>query len=268
MLMQTLTHRLEPNEAFSTDVVLLGHSMGGILSAEVALLPPRSPATGRAFRHRILGTVGFDTPYLGMHPRVIVSGIGSLFRPALSPSTFNQDTQTGASGQSSQMSQTSSHEAYPSVSPPPASSPYPTESMSSLSLSQSTSSMSTILSNDPNYNPPFPNDKHLAERKGWSSVLHFINKHSDSLTSATKQYFISHLEFGGCLADYPGLNARYTKIRALEDVDELSERDGPGYNPPTSRVRFINYWTASTGYPKKERPAPGPMIYKDGHLKP
>src|SRR2546421_1995595 len=56
--------------------------MGGILAAEVALLPPHSRESREPFRHRILGTIGFDTPFLGMHPGVVISGIGSLFRPA------------------------------------------------------------------------------------------------------------------------------------------------------------------------------------------
>ena len=50
--------------------------MGGILAAEVALLgsDPRQ-AFGSAFRHRIVGTICFDTPFLGMHPGVITSGM-------------------------------------------------------------------------------------------------------------------------------------------------------------------------------------------------
>jgi hypothetical protein len=79
---------------------------------------------------------------------------------------------------------------------------------------------------------------------------------------------MSHLEFGGCLADYPGLKSRYAKIRELEDVDDLSEWDGTGYKLPIRRVRFVNYWTASTGIPKKPRVPSGQMIDKDGHLKP
>lgn len=54
---------------------------------------------------------------------------------------------------------------------------------------------------------------------------------------------MSHLEFGSCLADYTGLKTRYKMIRELEDV--------PGPLPP--RVRFVNYYTASTGPPKKPK---------------
>jgi hypothetical protein len=243
--------------------------MGGILAAEVSLLPAHSPATGQPFRHRILGTIGFDTPYLGMHPGVIVSGIGSLFRPAPEPPKNDSLSQATSSVHSGPTSSSSLSLASTSTLEPPLST-YMSESAStSISPTLShTSTMSAVPTNDPNFDPPFPNDKHLAERKGWSSVLHFINKHSDGLTKATRQYFMSHLEFGGCLADYPGLKSRYTKIRELEDVDDLSQQEGPGYKPPVRRVRFVNYWTASTGIPKKPRVPSGQMIDKDGHLKP
>src|ERR1700687_3425486 len=53
-------------------VIVLGHSMGGLLAAEAA--------TDRSNKsHRIIGMIAFDTPYLGMHPHVVVSGIASLF---------------------------------------------------------------------------------------------------------------------------------------------------------------------------------------------
>ena len=257
--------RLEPHENHYTDIVLLGHSMGGILSAEVALQPPNSPATGKPFRHHILGTISFDTPFLGMHPGVVVSGIGSLFRPAPEPPGQRKASTSGTD--------TPSMDSHASVS----SSSYATsivDSEFSLSVSpnqNATSPMATPTSNDPFFNPPFPNDVRLPERKGWTNLLHFINKHSDGLTSATKQYVMSHLEFGGCLADYPGLKNRYEKIRSLEDVDELARRGGPGYCPPIRRIRFTNYYTASTGRPKAPKSPKIPegyMMDKDGNIKP
>lgn len=261
--------RLEPHENRHTDIILLGHSMGGILSAEVALKPPNSPATGKPFRHQILGTVNFDTPFLGMHPGVIVSGIGSLFRPAPDPpgSKPRQASASGANTPSldSQASVSSPSYAASSYAPSRAES----EDSSQLSMVPSiTSPLATPSPNDPYFNPPFPNDVRLPERKGWNNVLHFISKHSDGLTSATKQYFMSHLEFGGCLADYPGLKNRYDKLRALENVDELSGRSSIGYNPPKRQVRFVNYYTASTGRPKPPKIPPGHMMDKDGQLKP
>lgn len=239
--------------------------MGGILSAEVALQRPLSPATGKPFRHRILGTISFDTPFLGMHPGVVVSGIGSLFRPAPDPpGKTNQPSISGTNSPSMNSQASVSSQSYaPSVAD--------SEVSSQLSLIQSITSPLASPTNDPYFNPPFPNDVRLPERKGWTNLLHFINKHSDGLTTATKEYFMSHLEFGGCLADYPGLKDRYQKLRGLEDVDDLAQRNRPGYQPPIRRIRFVNYYTASTGRPKPTKPPkvpPGQMIDAEGRLKP
>jgi len=236
--------------------------MGGILSAEVALQKPQSPATGKPFRHRILGTISFDTPFLGMHPGVIVSGIGSLFRPAEPPGQTPRQSISGATSPTMDSQASASSSSY-------ATSIIDSDSASQMSLVQSiTSPASPSSPRDPFFNPPFPNDVRLPERKGWTNLLHFINKHSDGLTSATKSYFMSHLEFGGCLADYPGLKNRYERLRALENVDDLTRRDGPGYQAPVRRVRFTNYYTASTGRPKESKIPPGQMMDKDGDLKP
>jgi len=234
------------------------------LAAEVALQKPSSPATGNPFLHRILGTISFDTPFLGMHPGVVASGISSLFRPAPDPPGA-KPRQSSTSGTNSPSMDSQASASSPSYAP----STTDSEDSSHLILVQSiTSPLASPRTNDPYYNPPFPNDVRLPERKGWSNLLHFINKHSDGLTSATKQYFMSHLEFGGCLADYPGLKNRYEKLRGLEDVDDLARRDGPGYRPPTRRIRFVNYYTASTGRPKPPKIPPGHIMDEDGHLKP
>lgn len=48
--------------------------MGGLLAAEAATDPSNTRRP-----KRIIGVIAFDTPYLGMHPHVVVSGIASLF---------------------------------------------------------------------------------------------------------------------------------------------------------------------------------------------
>ncbi len=254
--------RLSPHESPKTDVVLLGHSMGGILSAEVVLL---KQLNSESFQHRILGTINFDTPFLGMHPGVVVSGLGSLFRPA--PELPNaRPQQESSSGQEVRRMPTNDEfSASPSATfslhqlrtqssttsgyfSPPAS------SATSSRQDSGTTNLQQILSpdlptKDPNYNPPFPNDIRVPTRTGWDNALHFVMKHSDGLTKATKSYVTSHLEFGGAMADYKGLQTRYAKLRALEDVDE--KRSGH------RRIRFINYYTASTGRLKRPK-SPSP----------
>jgi len=64
------------------------------------------------------------------------------------------------------------------------------------------------------------------------------------------------------------LKNRYTKIRALEDVDDISDQDNSHRGTITPRVRFLNYYTASTGIPKKPKIPPGHIMDQDGNLKP
>lgn len=236
---------LRPHEGLDTDVVLLGHSMGGLLSAEVALLEG----------HRLLGTINFDTPFLGMHPGVIASGLGSLFRPAPdSPAPKRAEIEAGSQG----VTRTSTHEGAQSSGPSSyfgsdatGSSLMPTESNSPTTIPLSTAL--DLPTKDPNFDPPFVNDVRLPQRTAWSNTWHFLNKHSDDLRRATQSYVKSHLEFGGAMADYNGLKHRYGKIRALEDVKA------------PERTRFVNYYTASTGRPKKPKePLPHQSIYHIG----
>lgn len=260
-----MPHRLEPHENSTTDVILLGHSMGGLLGVEVALMPPGGPYSDGHFRHRLLGTISFDTPFLGMHPGLVVSGIGSLFRPAPPPPGSAQATQAG----SSTASGISSPDTASLVSPPMTPGSIATES-SATDYTSLTPSISSALSthstaSDPYYNPPFPNDVHLQERTGWNKLLHFVTKHSDGLTTATKQYFVSHIEFGGCLADFSGLKNRYRRVRALEDVDDTTES---AFASGTRRIRFVNYYTASTGIPKKPKTPHAQIKENDGTPEP
>jgi pimeloyl-ACP methyl ester carboxylesterase len=247
---------LEPHLDGDRDIVLLGHSMGGLLSSEVVLLRPKEP--GPCFRHRILGTVNFDVPFLGMHPSVIGTGIASLFKStspkAESPAGGQHDADSQSSFFGPVDTATSEKSSSTSVLSP-ASSGSPGPSRQDTLFSQPS---------DPNYNPSFTNDVNIPIRKGWKNTMHFITKHSDGLRKATKQYVKAHAEFGGAMANYSELRARYNKIRSLEESEERERkqlldksgawdtpgRDGIGVVP---RVRFINYYTACHGRTKKPK---------------
>ncbi|ROW09141.1 hypothetical protein VPNG_05676 [Cytospora leucostoma] len=252
---------LEPHEDDNTDVVLVGHSMGGLLAADVALMPSPHPGYGSPLKHRILGTVSLDAPLLGLHPGIIKSGIASLFRKAPDPPGRGQELAAAMAGQNA--SGSLSLDGTPSVSDLGRSSgmtsPAPLSSMSSNG--------SIPTQPDPNFNPTFANDVQFVDRGWWKNVAHFAKKHySEGLFSSTYQHLISHLEFGSCLADYTSLNNRYNRLRRLEDVDELNQVDqGSGRQV---RVRFVNYYTVSTGIPKAPPPPPPLPKRSDTHLRP
>lgn len=118
---------------------------------------------------------------------------------------------------------------------------------------RTSSDASGLSLSDPNFNPPFFNDVQFIDRGWWKNVAHFAKKHhSEGLFTSTYRHLLSHLEFGGCLADYASLNSRYNKIRRLEDVDELTTSENNGRREV--RVRFVNYYTVSTGVPKEPQP--------------
>ena len=135
------------------------------------------------------------------------------------------------------------------------------DSQSSISIHTQHSSSSSSLPTtnplprtptDPYYNPPFFNDNPFKEAPFVKRFVKFVNKHkAEGLVNATAKHVLSHLEYGGCLADYPGLNRRYSRIRALEDVDELNAiGEGNFHSRSQAKVRFVNYYTLCSGRKK------------------
>jgi flagellar biosynthesis GTPase FlhF len=186
--------------------------MGGLLAADIALV----------FRHRIIGVINFDVPFLGLHPGIIKAGLGSIF------------------------------------SPPPA----PVDVIPEEPPEKKPSRMETLFNpkpSDPNFNPSFHNDVQLPVRKGWENTLHWLNKHySKGLREGAKGLVKSHFEFGSSMADYKELKSRYARVRALEEDDEKTRKSAnPGVASPP-RIRFVNYYTASTGRPKKPKSPKSP----------
>ena len=199
-----------------------------------------------AFRHRILGTLSLDSPFLGLHPGIVVAGIASIFRPAPSPPVENTPPASPASPRYTMESLSRETSAFSEPS---------SAQLSSLSLSSSPHPDP----HDPSFNQPFFNDVTFRDR-GWvKNIVHFANKHrAENIFDAAKNHILNHLDFGGVLADYPALNHRYRRLRQLEEVDVVG-RDASDPRV-TARVRFANYYTLSTGREKKAKVEAGPEV--------
>jgi len=198
--------RLTPHESSNTDIILCGHSLGGILAAEVALMKSSGSIS---LKHNILGTINFDTPFLGMHPGIIAAGISSIFSTNHSPAKSPQVGETPP---------------LPFVAP----------------------------GTEAYFNTRFANDVSLPTHSGWANALNFVKGNTQNLRSATTQLISSYVKFGACLADYDGLKDRYRKVRMLEEEEEEVRRQVLRTRH-VARVRFVNYYTVSTG--KLKRPA-------------
>ncbi|KAJ5669619.1 hypothetical protein N7462_010689 [Penicillium macrosclerotiorum] len=188
---------LSPHEAKDLDVVLLGHSLGGILAADVALLQLNGQP-----KHRILGLVNYDVPFLGLHPRVIPTGITSSI-PKKDIAAEDQ-----LAGEQESLGLTP---AYKAATP------------------------------SPNFDPPFRNDVRIVERGFLKGIMHFVNKNTDNLSRSIFDRLVSPMKFAGCVNNYSELRQRHKCLIDLESAE---------YSP--DRVRFVNYYTTSTGRPARK----------------
>ncbi|KAJ6625198.1 hypothetical protein B0H10DRAFT_2174303 [Mycena sp. CBHHK59/15] len=169
-------------------VILVGHSMGGLLAADAATDP--SNATGSK-PHRIIGVVAFDVPFLGMHPHVVVSGIASLFT--------DDDEDKATEGEMNQHSDvqivddkvTDDWDAFKKDLDAPPANPF---GLPASPLVDKTLSFLSTHSNDP--------------------VVRWVRKHSDEPFSAGKRFIVEYFQFGSCMFDPSDLKDRYARLVA------------------------------------------------------
>ncbi|KAJ7507006.1 hypothetical protein B0H11DRAFT_1793886 [Mycena galericulata] len=219
-------------------VILMAHSMGGLLAADAATDPSNS---GSVRSRRILGVVSFDVPYLGMHPHVVISGIASLFPDKDGDKTTESDMNQHSDVQivddqvtddwdafkkgldaehSSHWSRSRSPSPLPLPSPPASSALTPTSpqpnpfGLPASPLVDKTLSFLSTHSNDP--------------------LVRWVRKHSDEPFSAGKRFVIEYFQFGACMFDPSGLKERYARLVAW-----------PG-------GLWVNYWTQTLPRPAKE----------------
>lgn len=107
--------------------------------------------------------------------------------------------------------------------------------------------------NDPYFNPPFPNDVRWVKRSHREGLRNFLQKNHGHLLKAVPQYLQSYIEHGGVLADYCSLRSRYQRLKECEAVDE-TRRERNEQGKLKRRIRFVNYYTASPGFPRGRSP--------------
>ncbi|KAJ1305390.1 hypothetical protein OPQ81_000405 [Rhizoctonia solani] len=209
-------------------VILCGHSMGGLLTAEAAFAAPPG---------RVVGLVSFDVPYLGVHPRVVKSGIASLFKRKEELTAYRtsstirpQELFNELNGQVCSEMRTSRH---------PASSP-PDRLETTTSTAPDTTTPPSLHLSVPK--PPIrviaPRTEGLFQLLGLGPVpqsvhnfLHFWDKHPG--ITGLKDGIVQIFEFGGCLLNPQGLIARYERLQRWG-----SDREAGPYGRG-----WVNLWT-------------------------
>ncbi|CAI7626322.1 unnamed protein product [Penicillium bialowiezense] len=177
--------RLSPHEADDLDVILLGHSIGGALAAGVTLLPGLPDTRHLSKKHRILGLVNFDVPFLGLHPCVISSGIRSLFRKSDIVNAVVPGENRG--------------------------------------LEEMDASYFPIVTN-PNFDPCFGNDVRLPEHSRLQGAIDFFDKNIHHLPRSIFDSVISFYKFPGYLNRLPHLRRQYQEMMTLEAATSGGDR--------------------------------------------
>lgn len=176
------------------------------MAADVALLHD-----GAKPKHKILGLVNFDTPFLGLDPGVFSAGPATLFQK-------NDET--------------------------------PEEKLADQQRALGFES----VYNDPNFNPsdhPYPksnaqwrNDANLPERGLIKGIKHCTQKKIAKEKRRTDKHslksrisaFAAPMIFASGVRNHSELQQRYQRLKDLDKAEH-----GP------ERLRFINYYTSSTG---------------------
>lgn len=198
-------------------VILLAHSMGGLLAADAAI-------SERPEAARIMGIVFFDVPFLGMHPHVIISGISSLFPGDEEPKSekeMNNHSKIQLLDAPSRDSLPDDHSSISSGDSHSAPEPMPADAEHQTSKLHHHQHHHRILSLSAKIDGFV--SKHAA-----NPFVVWLKRHQDDPFTAMYRWIVKNLEFGICMFDPPELLDRYSRLRKWNG-------------------RWLNYWTETVG---------------------
>ncbi|KAL1748002.1 hypothetical protein HDZ31DRAFT_30701 [Schizophyllum fasciatum] len=199
-------------------VILLAHSMGGLLAAEAVTHASNNPESYPGARpSRIIGMIAFDVPFLGMHPHVVITGLASLFSK-----DDEKETETQLNDQNPDVHMvdgrvTDDWESYK-------------RSLAGEMISTFAVSISVHSSSSSSLHSPSPS---FAERAGGllaqadgflaskadDPLVRWARKHRADPFGAGKTWLVDHFQFGVCMFDPPGLTKRYRTLDRQAIVD-------------------------------------------------
>ncbi|KAJ3814610.1 hypothetical protein F5876DRAFT_86316 [Lentinula aff. lateritia] len=161
-------------------VILLAHSMGGLLAAEAATDPSN-------VHNRIVGLIAFDCPYLGMHPHVVITGIASLV-PKKAEGKMKTEAELNPSPNVRIVDRTKETENWVDSEKQDAYSP----SLSPSQLSLSTSATSTFHNKSDSL---ISRTMKFVSSHSDDPLVRWTRKHSNEPFSAGKRWVVEHFQF-------------------------------------------------------------------------
>ncbi|PWY83592.1 hypothetical protein BO70DRAFT_352404 [Aspergillus heteromorphus CBS 117.55] len=204
---------LSPHESPDLDIILLGHSLGGILAADAAALTPTStptPTGGAQHhhhqpqfqpKHRILGLINFDVPFLGLQPRVYHTSLSSFFLQKNFPGDDERPS-----------------------------------TFATASANYVAPVMVTVADDHGREDEVSVGIDGIGVMGGLKKHFRQHQKKKSEPKKSLVDRFAPSLKFANCLNDSAELRRRYAWLMELEAAE-----DSP------ARVRFVNYYAESTG---------------------
>jgi hypothetical protein len=208
-------------------VILIGHSLGGSLGSEAIILLSRI-----TFGHNIIGIIGIDVPFLGIHPHVVTSGVIGLVKPkkkSAVPGPLDQPTAQGDTPSTSQSSLVYGGETFASKVTVDGSSHDTSASSSQISLAEPVLLPVTTPSPPPRTpcprppRPPSPPKKTFTQTV--SKTVQTLYKNRHDLGAASRRSIWSHFEYTHILLDPEELKVQYEQLRTLP-------------------IQFVNFYTS------------------------
>jgi hypothetical protein len=203
--------------------------MGGSLASEAIILLSRV-----TFGHNVIGIIGIDVPFLGIHPHVVTSGVVGLVKQkkkSPAPGSLDGPIAQGDTPSTSQSSLIYGGETFASKVTMDGSSQDTSASSSQISLPEPVLLPPRTPSPRPPQTPsPQPLRPHSPSPKKTltqtvSKAAQTLYKNRHDLGAAGERYIWSHLEFTHILLEPEELKAQYEQLRMLP-------------------VQFVNFYTS------------------------